>query len=147
MKLFSLCFLILSLAQAEEPLSKTVVLRVDLSSAKIKFTSLGYSSPMVKVIVPELAGETVLNHRNVGEDGPCLFTLDTFNVDDVREENKIIQVPFSIKVTREFRLDTINHKAVCLGELREEVTAEIKGFKFEHYLSHPLPERNINDCF
>ena len=126
-------------------LSKKVVnLPVDVSTAKIKFTNLGYGNiSFVKVIVPELAAATILNHRNVGEDGPCLFTNDTFEVDDVLQDNpEIIDTDFTITLSR----TTFVQGDVCKVTLHESVTADIRGFHFVHFLSTPMPDRVVEDC-
>ncbi|MEH0860941.1 MULTISPECIES: hypothetical protein [Halobacteriovorax] len=140
--LFSLtCF-----AQTTVISERTVQLPVDISSAKLKWTNLGYGSIyFVKVIVPQLAGETFLNHRNVGEDGPCLFTHDTRNVEDVVGDNPSIEdVDFKIKLSKQtIKLD----EQKCGVVLIEDVRANIRGFEFQHTLRHTMPERHIDDCF
>lgn len=147
--LFSLLFLLSSFAafaQSSQTVvsQKVVTIPVDLNTAKLKFTNLGYSVPLVKVIVPELAGETLLNHRNEGEDGPCLFTYDAFKVDDVLQDNpEVIDTKFTIKLTRSI---FVLHN-VCKVTLIETVEADIRGFLFQHSLSTPMPDRIIEDCF
>ncbi len=147
--LLSLMFLLSSFASFAQmtdlELSKKVVnLPVDVSTAKIKFTNLGYGNiSFVKVIVPELAAATILNHRNVGEDGPCLFTNDTFEVDDVLQDNpEIIDTDFTITLSR----TTFVQGDVCKVTLHESVTADIRGFHFVHFLSTPMPDRVVEDC-
>lgn len=136
-----------SLAQSTNlELSKKIVnLPVDVSTAKIKFTNLGYGNiSFVKVIVPEMAATTILNHRNIGEDGPCLFTNGTFSVDDVLQDNpEIIDTDFTITLSR----STFIQGDVCKVTLHESVTADIRGFHFVHYLSTSMPDRIVEDCF
>lgn len=147
--LFSLLFLVSSFAafaQSSQTIisEKVVTFPVDLNTTRLKFTSLGYSAPLVKVIVPELAGDTLLNHRNEGEDGPCLFTYDAFRVDDVLQDNpEVLDTQFTIKVIR----SVFVHHNVCKVTLTETVEADIRGFLFQHSLSTPMPDRIIEDCF
>ncbi len=147
--LFSLLFLVSSFAafaQSSQTIisEKVVTFPVDLNTTRLKFTSLGYSAPLVTVIVPELAGDTLLNHRNEGEDGPCLFTYDAFRVDDVLQDNpEVLDTQFTIKVIR----SVFVHHNVCKVTLTETVEADIRGFLFQHSLSTPMPDRIIEDCF
>lgn len=124
---------------------RTVNLPVDISTAKLKWTNLGYGQTFfVKVIVPELAAPTVLNHRNVGEDGPCLFTYDTTNLEDVIGDNPGIEnVDFKITVSKDAWKTS---EGVCKVRLTEHIEAEIRGFRFMHNLVHDLPERVAEDC-
>ena len=55
---------------------KTVDLSVDISTTKLKLSRADYSSPFVKVLVPELADVTILDHRNTNEGAPCMATGD-----------------------------------------------------------------------
>ena len=132
-----------SLVQAAVISQKTVVLPVDVSTAKLKFTNLGYSSFLVKVIVPELITDTILNHRNVGEDGPCLFTYEAFTVDEVLQDRpEVIDTEFLITLEKNARV--FGEK--CEVELTETVTADIRGFLFQHSKSIALSSRIIADC-
>ena len=123
---------------------KEVTLPVDISSAKMKFTNLGYGSIyFVKVIVPELAAETLLNHRNVGEDGPCLFTRDTGSVSSVVQGNpEVVDVKFKITLLKQSYLSAGKCKVI----LKEDIRADIRGFHFQHTLSHEMPDRVVEDC-
>lgn len=122
---------------------KTVTLPVDLSTTKLKFTDLGYSVPLVKVIIPQMAEVTLLNHRNVGEDGPCLFTYDTFQVDDVLQDRpEVIDTEFNITLKKSFFISD----DVCKVTLTEEIEADIRGFLFQHSLSTAMPDRVAADC-
>lgn len=122
-----------------------VVLPVDISTAKLKFTNLGYGETfMVKVIVPELANHTLLNHRNEGEDGPCLFTYGARQVDQVVQGRPEVEdVEFTVTHKRSTGL---NFEGVCKVTLIEELRAQIRGFEFFHQLFHELPDRVEADC-
>ena len=123
---------------------KIVSLPVDIGKAKLKFSNLGYGEThFVKIIVPELAGNTILNHRNIGEDGPCLFTRDTFELEDVlQNKHEVVKTNFKITLIK----NTYKHGGTCHLTLFEDIEANIRGFHFEHRRSIPLPDRVIEDC-
>src|SRR5262245_11411796 len=45
---------------------------VALNAETVKCSIQGYDVARLKVIIPQLAGLTVLNHRNENEGGPCV---------------------------------------------------------------------------
>lgn len=137
-------FTVISATYADAVVSETkVVLPVDIGTTKLKFTSRGYGSFFVKVIVPELAEKTLLNHRNEGEDGPCLFTYEALNIQDVIQGNsETIDVEFTIKHERR----TWFSGEICKVSLIETINANIRGFNFMHSLVHELPDRIEADC-
>ncbi|MFG1482002.1 hypothetical protein ABMA79_02825 [Halobacteriovorax sp. HFRX-2_2] len=144
--LFVLLFSLMTFANQKVLSKRTVTLPVDVSTAKLKWTNLGYGSiHFVKVIVPELAGETIMNHRNVGEDGPCLFTHDTRKLEDVVGDNPGVEdIDFEITLTKRF---SKNSEGLCNISLEEKILADIRGFKFMHILTHEMPNRVGEDCF
>ncbi len=142
---FLLAFSSLTFAQSSSVVvsEKTVTLPVDIGTTRLKFTNLGYSNFLVKVIVPELAGATVMNHRNIGEDGPCLFTYEAFQIDDVIQGNPAVEdIDFKITLVK----DSFISDGVCKVTLTENVHAEIRGFFFQHSLSTAMPDRIPADC-
>ncbi|MGI4993441.1 hypothetical protein ACRXCV_12465 [Halobacteriovorax sp. GFR7] len=144
--LFVLLFSLMTFANSKVLSIRTVTLPVDVSTAKLKWTNLGYGSTyFVKVIVPELASETIMNHRNLGEDGPCMFTYDTKNLEDVIGDNPGVEdIDFEITLTR---FISKNPDGECRVSLQENINADIRGFKFTHTLSHQMPNRVGEDCF
>lgn len=125
--------------------SKTVTLPTEISAGRIKLTSRGYQTALVKVISPELAEHTVLNHRNEGEDGPCLFTLNAWDINEVIQDNPAVEdIEFTITQSKDLVRDEAN--GVCKVTLLEDVTAEIRGHHFEHHLRFALPDRVLEDC-
>ncbi len=124
---------------------KTVSLPTEISEGKIKLTALGYQTKLIKVINPELAAHTLLNHRNEGEDGPCLFTLEAWNNNEVVQDNPLVEdIDFTITQSRRLVKDETNN--VCKVFLVEDITAEIRGFHFQHHLTSELPDRVLADC-
>lgn len=125
---------------------KIVNLPVDLSKAGVRSSNKGYGTTyLVKILVPGLAAETVLNHRNEGESAPCLATYEAFEVEEVIKGNPAIETfAFEIIQKKNFSPDVENK--VCNLWLTEEVQAEVRGFKFVHSRSTELPQRHIDDC-
>lgn len=127
---------------------QVVTLPVDLSTAGIRLSKAGYSSPTVKVLIPELAEVTVLNHRNEGETAPCLATFQAILVEEVVQGNpETLQVPTSIKLEKIFGVvEQENGEKICEVRLMETVTATIRGFDFSHVRFGDLPSRHVDDC-
>lgn len=124
---------------------KTVPLTVDISTTKVKLSVADYSSPVVKVLVPDLADVTVLDHRNTGEGAPCMATYDTLEPMDVIQDNPSIEeIPMTIKLEKIVSEDFSNN--VCHVTLSETITSNIRGFEFNHYKSHYIGTRHIDDC-
>ncbi len=134
-------------AQAETKTisTRTVNLPVDISQAKVVKTNAGYGTTfLVKILVPALAEETLMNHRNDGESAPCLATYGTDNLDAVIGNKPGVEtVAFKIELKKETSLED---NGTCSVILVEEVSAEIRGFLFEHYRSSVLPDRVAEDC-
>ena len=91
----------------------------------------------------QLAGKTILNHRNIGEDGPCLFTRDTSMLNDVLQNKpEVIKTNFKVTLIK----DTFKSGETCYLTLFEDIEANIRGFHFQHRRSIPLPDRVSEDC-
>lgn len=143
----SLCAITASAQVKEEVISRKVVhLPVDLSTAGIRLSNAGYGSThFVKILVPQLAENTIMNHRNEGESAPCVATFQTFKVEDVVQGNpEVLTVPFTIEVKRTVWFDTWRKK--CEISLSEFIVANVRGFEFIHERTQALPERSEEDC-
>jgi hypothetical protein len=123
---------------------REVTLPVDISTTKIKLSRADYSSPVVKVLIPELAAETILNHRNTSEGAPCLATYETMNPQDVIQNRPSTEF-FKFKITiKKHTYVTQNNE--CNVSLTEEIEGNIRGFNFYHDRSISLPSREVDDC-
>lgn len=123
---------------------QNVQLNVDISTTKVKLSQADYSSPVVKVLVPELADVTVLNHRNTSEGAPCMATYETLSPEEVVKDNPAIEkVNFNIKLIKN-AVKTNDGK--CTVFLEEHIEATIRGFLFEHFKSTTVGDRHIDDC-
>lgn len=124
---------------------KTVAINVRIDSKNVKLSKADYALPTVKVLIPELAEHTLMDHRNTGEGAPCMAT------DGTRDPNKVIQnkhgidrAEIKIKLTQHLFADVENN--ICYVSLSEELETDIRGFKFVHVRDTALPNREIEDC-
>jgi hypothetical protein len=124
---------------------RQVTLNVDISTARLKFSSSGYMAPVVKVLVPELADVTLLDHRNVGEGAPCLASYQALSPEEVIQEKPAVEkVEFQIKLTK---IPVINEKEnICEISLKEEINGQIRGFAFTHSRVQVIAKRSVADC-
>ncbi|AZZ37497.1 hypothetical protein CIK05_12065 [Bdellovibrio sp. qaytius] len=146
--ILSVIMLAATMTHANETIisKKTVQLAVDLSTTGIRSSNLGYGDTYyVKILVPGLAAETLLNHRNEGESAPCLATYDTFKVEDVVQNQPTTEIhDFEIVQKKVVYPDTADNS--CSVYLVENVQTTVRGFKFIHERSTELPKRNLADC-
>lgn len=143
---------VLSLPQAQAKLDepevisvREVLVPVDISTAQVRLSSAGYSTPLVKVLVPGLADVTLFDHRNFGESAPCLAT---YSVRDpakvIQDQPAVEQVKMKITLSRTATINTSEN--ICEIHLDEVVEATIRGFKFDHYRGKFIATRSIEDC-
>jgi hypothetical protein len=153
-KIFLVCLLLTSAlvrAQTEEVVlsDRNVTLTVEISAKNVKLSRADYSVPVVKVLVPELAGETILDHRNTNEGAPCLATYDTKKPEDVIQGKEThIWNTFRIQLVKRVELyEETEKKQVCQVTLIERVDSKIRGFNFTHERVKDIGQRNPQDCF
>lgn len=115
---------------------------VEIEFDSFKVTTLGYGAMTPKVISLELAKHTVMDHRNIGEAGPCLAGLA---LGSAALSSKF---PLRETVTIELRnrYDINHEKGVCQVTLEEHVEVEIDGQVFSHLLSKDMGHRFVEDC-
>ncbi len=124
---------------------RTVTVNVDISKVKVRLSRSGYASYVVKILVPELADVTLLNHRNSGEAAPCLATFNTIFPEAVVQNNPSIE-SVQMNITLE-KLPRINSTTqLCEIILTESIRTNIRGFNFIHGKSDVIASRSIDDC-
>jgi hypothetical protein len=124
---------------------RTVNLNVDISTTKLKLSRADYSSPVVKVLVPELADATILDHRNTGEGAPCMATYQALSPEEVIQNNPAVElVPMTITLKKILTPDQKNGR--CLVTLDERIEGKIRGFLFEHQKTVEIGTRHLEDC-
>lgn len=130
------------------------VLAKDIS---FKWTGLGYGAMTHKVIVPELAGHTVFNHRNPGEDGPCLRSDRRMfagvgipvlpNRDGsmpILDPHQSQEIVISVKIQNQYSIN--RDKGICKVQMVEDVRTSIDGEVFYHVYKKDMGFRYIEDC-
>ena len=124
---------------------RTVTINVDISKVKVRLSRSGYVDPVVKILVPELADVTLLNHRNGSEGAPCMATFDTIFPEAVVQNNPSME-SVKMNITLE-KLPTINPTSqLCDITLIESIRTNIRGFNFTHEKRDVIASRAIADC-
>ncbi len=125
---------------------RTSTVSVPLNAKTVKCSSADYSAMMLKVLVPDLAGLTVLNHRNTNEGAPCVAA----GVCSVKLGPKTIleagEGVDQIKVRVVLRKQTSIQGEVCHVSLVETVATTIRGVPFFHERVQEVPQRTAADC-
>lgn len=123
---------------------KKVILPVDISSARLLLSNAGYGDMYIlKIIIPELADMTFLNHRNPTAGGPCMATYETLDLEAVVQGNPSVEnVEFDITLDKDVYLND----EFCHVTMTETVVGKIRGFTFQHTVSQEMPRRMKEDC-
>ncbi|MCB0349209.1 MAG: hypothetical protein KDD37_10255 [Bdellovibrionales bacterium] len=132
-------------ADVVELSSKVVTLNVDLSTTQVRLSNAGYTSPVLKVLVPELAGVTILDHRNEGEAAPCIATYESLDPEDVIQGNPSVE-KVDLKITLSKGLYADVEAGTCRVTLHELVEGKIRGLGFTHSRLLDVGTRHIDDC-
>lgn len=128
----------------------TTTIGVELNENTVKCSAADYSAPMLKVLVPELARLTVLNHRNTNEGAPCLAAGECKWEQGGWKGPEAILKPGS--GSEQIRVRVVLKKVLalegttCRVTLVETVTTKIRGVPFFHERQHALAERVADDC-
>ena len=126
----------------------TTVVEVDLNAATVLCSSADYGALFLKILIPELAGLTLLDHQNTGAGAPCVASGACGpgnQPQDILDPNKPTE-NVSIKVTavRNDEADTV--AKTCNTSLTERVHVDIRGHIFTHERWATLGERPFSDC-
>ena len=123
---------------------------IEVSPDTVLCTNVGYGVSFLKVLIPELAPITLLDHQNIGAGAPCVAAGmcgpigDASPSDILEEDNNEENVEVFIKV---YRQDAISHDAqTCTVSLVEQIDVNIRGLAFTHQVSAGLGSRNYQDC-
>ena len=126
---------------------RRVILPVTISSSTVILSSAGYSAPLVKILIPSIADVTVMNHRNLGAEAPCISTYDTQNPNDViKNDSRIIQQPVVIRLIKDAITTEVNGVPTCSVTLTETIDTKIRGINFTHARTTTMPDRTVADC-
>ncbi len=126
----------------------TTSVEVDINHDTLICSRADYSLPMLKLLVPELAGLTLLNHQNTGAGAPCVSSgeCDEGNFPgDIIDPNKPTEtIDIQVKAVRLENVDT--DAKTCTTSLREDVTMVVRGRTFTHARWSNLGSRPFADC-
>ena len=133
--------------------SKTI-LSVDLNPQTVICSQANYSMPMLKVLIPGLAGITLLDHQNRGAGAPCMTTgqrcslragdKGALPVDVLQGNPRVENAEVSVTATRVEEID--QSAKTCTTYLKEHVESTIAGKRFFHERTASLGIRNYADC-
>ena len=125
---------------------RTATVSVPLNAKTVKCSSADYSALMLKVLVPDLAGLTVLNHRNTNEGAPCVAAgacNSTLGIKNILGSGEGVD---QIKVRVVLRKQTAIQGEVCHVSLIETVATTIRGVPFFHERVQEVAQRTAADC-
>ncbi|MGH1468435.1 MAG: hypothetical protein ACRBBP_06110 [Bdellovibrionales bacterium] len=116
-------------------------IRVAKENVSFKWTGLGYGQLTEKVIVPELAKHTLFNHRNRGEDGPCLRSYRFPGAGSIKPTSDVV---IDIVISNQYEIN--REKNICRVSMVEDVKTIINGVELSHTYKKPMGFRYIEDC-
>ncbi len=127
----------------------TKTITVEKDDFHFKWTTLGYGALTYKVIIPPLAAHTLFNHRNPGEEGPCLRSLRLNTATDFEGSSSGIEAPpqeisVTIKALNQYRIN--REKKICKVTMVEYVKTVINDEVFDHRYTKDMGYRYIDDC-
>ena len=109
-----------------------------------------YSATFLKVLIPQLASITLLDHQNTDAGAPCVAAGECAPFGDHAPSDILDEADTSETVdirVRALRVDDIDHDAeTCTTTLRERVHLEIRGVRFAHERWADLGSRPYADC-
>lgn len=109
-----------------------------------------YSATFLKVLIPQLASITLLDHQNSDAGAPCVAAGECAPFGDHAPSDILDEADTSETVdirVRAVRVDAIDHDAeTCTTALRERVHLEIRGVRFAHERWADLGSRPYADC-
>ncbi|MGE0547005.1 MAG: hypothetical protein AB7O24_13050 [Kofleriaceae bacterium] len=144
----------LSVASAAVTSKETVVhetttpVEIALNAQTVICSSADYSLTFLKVLIPELAKITLLNHQNIGAGAPCVASgvcdaeHSPSTIIDANNPTELVDI--TVKATR---IDHIDDQAqTCTTSLKEQVDLVIRGTAFMHTRFADLGSRPYSDC-
>jgi hypothetical protein len=152
----SIALLLLSAATAaaEPVVNETVVhdttsqVDLKLDSNTVLCSSADYGALFLKVLIPELAGLTLLDHQNLGAGAPCVASgpckPGNMPSDILSGKSPYEATSINVKAVRIDEADADTQ--ICTTTLRETVDVTIRGIAFKHERFASLGERPFSDC-
>jgi MYXO-CTERM domain-containing protein len=121
---------------------------IKLDDTTVLCSAADYGALHLKVLIPQLAGLTLLNHQNTGAGAPCVAAGRCLagnmpeNIIDAKRPTETVTID-----VKEIRRDLTDAGALtCTTSLIERVHVTIRGFEFTHERRSDLGARDIGDC-
>jgi len=126
----------------------TTAVDLKLDSSTVLCSSADYGSLFLKVLIPDLARLTLLDHQNIGAGAPCVAAgqCRTGNMpsDIIDPAHPTERVDVDVQEVRADEADSTAQ--TCTTTLFERVHVTIRGIQFFHERSLPLGTRPYSDC-
>jgi uncharacterized protein (TIGR03382 family) len=123
---------------------------IELTPETVVCSHADYSAAFLKVLMPELAPITLLDHQNLDAGAPCVAAGpcapfgDAEPADILDDTRPTEPVDIDVQATR---IDQIDDQArTCQTSLRERVDVVIRGVAFFHERYAELGSRPYGDC-
>jgi len=126
----------------------TTDVTVTLDDQTVLCSSADYGALFLKVLIPQLASLTLLDHQNTGAGAPCvaagLCEPGNEPSDIIDDDEPTETVALNVKAVRQ---DLVDETAqTCDTYLIERVNVTIRGVAFTHERTAPLGPRAYSDC-
>jgi uncharacterized protein (TIGR03382 family) len=139
-----------NLIVANETVVHDTTTNVDLTldESTVLCSSADYGALFLKVLIPQLAQLTLLDHQNTGAGAPCVASglceagNEPSDIIDSSDPNETVAV--NVKAVRQDMVDT--DAQTCDTYLIERVNVTIRGIAFTHERTAPLGSRAYSDC-
>jgi uncharacterized protein (TIGR03382 family) len=143
-----------STAHADIEWKETVVhnttssVSVQVTEDTLICSAADYGALFLKLLVPELAKITLLDHQNSGAGAPCvaagLCEEGNLPTDIIDPENPTQLVDINVQAVRIDEIDSV--AMTCKTSLREQVALTVRGIGFTHERWAQLGSRPYSDC-
>jgi len=128
-------------------------LAVVLDSTTVLCSEADYGALFLKILIPQLANLTLLDHRNEGAGAPCvgagicrseMFPDGNLPEDIINPAAPTQTIDLRIQLVRVSYLD--HALKTCQVTLEERIATAVRGVPFTHERRAELGHRNFADC-
>ncbi len=126
----------------------TTRVEIELDASTVLCSAADYGALFLKILIPELAALTLLDHQNSGAGAPCVAAgacaPGNMPEDILDPTCSTAAVDIRVRAVRLDELDTVQE--TCTVTLREDVHVDIRGVPFTHERFASLGSRPYADC-
>lgn len=127
----------------------TTAVDVQLNDTTVLCSHADYAGDFLKILVPQLAGLTVIDHRNFNAGAPCVAAGECVEgnmpADILGASTRPSDVvPITITLTRVTVGD--DAEPSCYVSLEESIEMPIRGKVFRHVRTAEIGQRLFSDC-